>query len=183
MDIFKERRSIRKFKSNPVPKEIIDYTIDCARLAPTGGNMQPIKYFVITKKAKDVFPYTKWAAYLPEFNPSLNDAPPCYIAICADLDIKKEGYELDAGICGSVITYSAESKGVSSCWLGAIDRQKISQIIKLPENMKLLYLIALGYEAQKSTAYDSNDTVKYEIDENENIKVPKKTFDSIVMYD
>lgn len=183
MDIFKERRSIRKFKEKPVPKEIIDYVIDCARLAPTGGNIQPLKYFVITKNAKKIFPYIKWAAYLPDFNPSSDDAPPCYIAICGDLDIKKDGFELDAGICGSVITYSAESKGISSCWLGAINREKISETIKLPENLKLLYLIALGYKAQESKTYDCDETVKYQSDENENIKVPKKTFENIVIYD
>lgn len=183
MDIFKERRSIRKFKKDSVPKEIIDYVIDCARLAPTGGNKQPLKYFVITKNAKNIFSYVKWASYLPEFNPSLDDAPPCYIAICADLNEKKDGFELDAGICGSVITYSAESKGISSCWLGAIDREKISETIKLPKDLKLLYLIALGYKAHESKTYDCDETIKYEADENEDFKVPKKSFESIVIYD
>jgi nitroreductase len=46
-DVFKKRRSVRKFKSTPVPKEHITKILDAAHLAPTGGNAQQWKFLVI----------------------------------------------------------------------------------------------------------------------------------------
>jgi len=53
MDILegiKTRHSTRKFKSNPVPKELIEAVIDAGRRAPTGGNLQQIHFIVITNQ-------------------------------------------------------------------------------------------------------------------------------------
>jgi nitroreductase len=50
--IIKSRRSIRKFKSTPIPKEHIKKILDAARSAPTSGNQQPWKFIVIQNAAK-----------------------------------------------------------------------------------------------------------------------------------
>ena len=51
-ETIKNRRSVRGFKSNPVPKEHILQILDMARLAPTSGNQQPWKFLVIQDKGK-----------------------------------------------------------------------------------------------------------------------------------
>ena len=51
-DLFKKRRSIRKFRPDPVPDEHIMKILDMARTAPTSGNQQPWKFFVIKDRAK-----------------------------------------------------------------------------------------------------------------------------------
>lgn len=50
--IIKKRRSVRKFKSTPIPEEHITKILDAARLAPTAGNQQPLKLVVIQDPAK-----------------------------------------------------------------------------------------------------------------------------------
>ncbi|UCE08440.1 MAG: nitroreductase family protein, partial [bacterium] len=45
--IIKSRRSVRKFKSNPIPEEHITKILDAARSAPTSGNQQPWKFIII----------------------------------------------------------------------------------------------------------------------------------------
>jgi len=50
--IVKSRRSVRKFKSTPIPEEHITKILDAARSAPTSGNQQPWKFVVIQDKAK-----------------------------------------------------------------------------------------------------------------------------------
>ena len=50
--VFKTRRSVRKFKSDPVPEDHIRTIIDMARTAPTSGNQQPWKFLVITEREK-----------------------------------------------------------------------------------------------------------------------------------
>lgn len=49
-DIIISRRSIRQFKNNPVPREIIEKVLDLARYAPTASNNQDVGYIVITDK-------------------------------------------------------------------------------------------------------------------------------------
>ena len=51
MDLFEvieKRRSIRKYKPDPVPEEKIRYVLEAARLAPSWGNRQCWKYIVVT---------------------------------------------------------------------------------------------------------------------------------------
>lgn len=50
MELFENRRSIRKFKADPVPDEYVDKIIDAARLAPAGFNSQPWEFVVIKDK-------------------------------------------------------------------------------------------------------------------------------------
>ena len=50
--MIKKRRSVRKFKSTPVPKEHITKILDAAHLAPTGGNAQLWKFLVIRDRTK-----------------------------------------------------------------------------------------------------------------------------------
>ncbi len=52
LDIFKKRRSVRKFKPTPIPDEHIMKILDAARSAPTSGNQQPWKFLVIQDREK-----------------------------------------------------------------------------------------------------------------------------------
>ena len=49
LELFKKRRSIRKFKPDPVPDEYVDKIIEAARWAPSGANSQPWQFIVIKK--------------------------------------------------------------------------------------------------------------------------------------
>jgi nitroreductase len=51
-DVINKRRSVRKFKSDPIPKEHIEKILDAARMAPTAGNQQPWKFLVIQDRKK-----------------------------------------------------------------------------------------------------------------------------------
>ncbi len=51
-DVFKNRQSVRKFKSTPVPEEHLQKILDAARCAPTSGNQQPWKFLVIRSREK-----------------------------------------------------------------------------------------------------------------------------------
>ena len=51
LDAMKVRRSIRKFKSEPIPEEYVTQLIEAARLAPSGSNIQPTRFVVIKSDA------------------------------------------------------------------------------------------------------------------------------------
>jgi 5,6-dimethylbenzimidazole synthase len=50
LELVKTRRSIRGFKTDPVPDEYVDRIIEAARFAPSGANSQPWEFVVIKDK-------------------------------------------------------------------------------------------------------------------------------------
>ena len=48
IEAIKTRRSVRRYTSEPIPDEVLEELIDCARLAPSGHNEQPWTFVVIT---------------------------------------------------------------------------------------------------------------------------------------
>lgn len=51
LELVKNRRSIRRFKNDPVSKELVEKILEVARFAPSGFNMQPWEFVVVLKKA------------------------------------------------------------------------------------------------------------------------------------
>lgn len=51
-DVFKHRRSVRRYEPDPVPGEHLSQILDAARMAPTSGNQQPWKFLVIREPAR-----------------------------------------------------------------------------------------------------------------------------------
>ncbi len=190
-DAVKSRRTIRKFKQDPVPSEDIKKIIDCARLAPYGANLQPLKFAVITDEndRKNLYPLIKYAAYLTDWNPSFEECPPVYIAVLTDTSLKAaDKSECDCGAAVMSMWLEAEELGLGSCWLGAIDRNKIKEkIMKLKKQTShsnviiVSYMLGLGYPAQSGETFDMKDDIKYYFDENGNVHVPKRTLDEIIV--
>ncbi len=183
MTSIKSRRTVRKFNQTPIAEEIIIDIIDGARLAPYPANVQPLKFaFVNTPElCEKVFPNTKWAGYLTDGTPKEGECPMAYIFILGDRKIKENGdFKCENGIAGSFIVLGAESYSLGACWMGAINRENISKILSLPENLELLDLVALGYPSQKSRAVEMTDSVKYYLDENGTLNVPKRSIDEVI---
>ncbi len=179
------RRSIRKFTQEPPKEEALLSMIDCARMAAFGANMQPLKFRIINDRALTdaVFDHIKWAGYLKDGAPKENERPKAYIAVFGDMNIRANGaFETDAGAAVSNMMLEAVELGLATCWLGAIDREKITGILKPAENLKLLYLLAVGYPAQESKIIDMTDgDVKYYIDNTGTVNVPKRSLEEILI--
>lgn len=183
-DAIQTRRSIRKFKQNAIPHEDLVKLVDCARLAPYGANMQPLKFMVIDdeKRLADMFPATKWAAYLPDGSPKEEERPVAYIAILGDRNIKANGsFDVEAGAAGTTMILEAMELGIASCWLGALDRGALKKVLALPEHLELIQLVAFGYPAQKSRAVEYQGDVKYFVDGDGAVNVPKRSLDEVLV--
>ncbi len=181
--LFTSRRSIRKFTNEPVPEIVLLNALEAARLSPTGNNLQPLRFTAIRTKSlvEAIFPCTKWAGYLEEFTPSKDEQPQAYIAIFVDKSIKVNA-DVEAGSTGMSIIMSAFNDGYSSCWLGAIDREKIMELLGKDKERFLLHsLIAIGKAAMSSYTKDMDEqgSVRYYIDEKGDFIVPKRSFKEI----
>ena len=183
-DAISKRRTIRKFRQDSLcDNDIIDI-IDAARLAPTGANLQSLKYAVVKDEniRKQMFPYIKYAGYLPGWNPTFDECPPVFIVIVNDVDIKPDARsEVDCGAAIMSMCLAALDKGIGSCWLGAIERDKIKDILCLKPNHSIAYILGLGYPTQDAKDVPMTDGVKYYFDENGTVCVPKRSMEEILI--
>lgn len=177
------RRTIRKFKQEPLDNADLIRLVDCARMAAYGANAQPLKFRIITEKETldKIFPKTKWAAMLADGAPAENERPTAYIAVIGDTKIKKN-FEVDAGAAVTTMMIAAEEMGIATCWLGAIDRDGIKTALKLGDEYELPYMLALGKPAQKSCAVAMNDeSTKYFMSEDGILNVPKRSLEDVMI--
>ncbi len=179
-----KRRTIRKFEQTPLTQEQLVRYIDAARIAPSAANLQPLKYAVVTTKdmTDKVFETLKWAGYLKgEYNPKENERPTGYIVVCVDNNISKTNFDMDVGAAVENIILTALADGVGSCWLGSVERPKLKRLLKLPDNLEISCVIALGYPAETPTAVEiKNGDVKYYLD-GEILNVPKRPLDEVIV--
>ena len=183
-EAIKLRRTIRKFKQTPIGCEDIIKIIDAGRLAPTGANLQPLKFRIVTDETlrKDMFPHIKYAGYLPDWNPEFEETPTAFIAILNDTAIKPtEKTECDSGAVIMNMCLMATELNIGSCWLGAINRAEIKKTLKLDDKYDITYLLGLGFPAQSGEAVKMNDSIRYYHDENQNVCVPKRSIDDVIV--
>lgn len=178
------RRTIRKFTQEPINKSDLVDLIEYARIAAYPANLQPLKFAIISEKTlcDKVFENTKWAGYLPDGTPKDNERPTAFIAVFGDTEIKNS-FEVEAGAAVTSMMLGALDKGIASCWIGALNKKNIMEALELDdEQYTLLYVLALGYPAQESQVCEMVDNnVKYFIDENDKLNVPKRSMNEILI--
>ncbi len=178
------RRTIRRYKPTPVPKEVLVRCVDAARLSPSAANRQPLKYIIIDDESllKSVFETLRWAGYLPGYKHREEEMPRAYIVILLDRNISAEaGY--DAGIAAMSISMVAYDEGLGSCILGSVDRDRLRNLLNVPSNLEILLVVSLGYPSERSVVEKvKGDDVKYWLDENGTLHVPKRSLEEIVRW-
>lgn len=175
-----QRRTIRLFQDKPVPKELLSELMELGRFYPSGGNRQPIRYAVVTREdtRAQVFSCLRWAGYIPNFQILPHQRPQAYIVILADC----AGCDQDVGAAAENLLLAAKSEGVDGCWLGAIDRPVLTQILGIDPSWRIAAVLALGYAAQDSLAEDMQEDHQYYLDEQNVLHVPKRKKEELLLY-
>jgi len=147
-EILKARRSVRGYRSDPVPEEKLQRVLEAVRLAPTAANMQPFKFIVIKNKEKRE---ALKAAYSPEWFWTA----PVIICACAkpkDAWKRSDGKnyaEVDTTIAMDHLILAATAEGLGTCWIGAFDVAKVREILGIPKELEPIAMTPLGYPADK----------------------------------
>jgi nitroreductase len=181
-DAILSRRSIRRFKQKKIPLALLKKFVNGARLAPSAANLQPLEFFIVTdiEKCSEVFTTLSWAAYItPKWIPGEKERPVAYI-INLIKDSKNTWYARDVSFATENIVLAAEEEGIGSCVLCKIDKEKIKEILKIPDEIIVDSVIALGYKAEKPVVERFTDSVKYWRDEKEVLHVPKRNLQDII---
>jgi nitroreductase len=178
------RRTIRKFKQQDVPREILRKCVDAARLSPSGSNAQPLKYVIVDEEnlLPRVFSTLKWAASIPGYKHAPDEVPAAYIVMLLDTKIREQPGN-DTGIAAMSISMVAYEEGVASCMLGSVDRLNLKQVLKIPDHLQILLVVALGYPAETSIAVElKGEDTKYWLDDKGVLNVPKRRLEDIAVW-
>lgn len=186
-EALKERRTIRLFEQKNVSDSDLADMIDCARVTSCASNLQQLRYIVIRepKLLKDIFPLTAWANLVrPSRTPVWGiSAPRCFIAVIASAGANQV-IHADAGAAIQSMQTMAWSKGLGCCWLGSIQREQIKVLLDLPADKQVLYLVAVGYPAEKPVVEDVKDgqPVFYYLDDQHRLHVPKICLEDVATW-
>jgi nitroreductase len=181
-NVILSRRSIRRFQQEYVDINILKKIVNAGRLAPSAANLQPLEYFIVNEKklCSKIFETIGWAGYIkPKWAPVKKERPTAYIIILVT-DIKNKYYKRDTGFATENIILAAEGENIGSCVLCNIDRDKIRDILKIPEILDIDSLIALGYKAEQPVVENMKNSVKYWRDKNMVLHVPKRKLEDIL---
>lgn len=185
MEFLRTRRTYRRFDQRPIAPEILTEAIDAARLASCGANRQTVRYILVqsARAVSALQPLVHWAAYLPPEQgvPKPDEQPTAFIAVLQDTRLPGCS-DVDVGLALGSLTAAAWAHGVGSCIMGAIDRPALTELLALPEGLRLCYMVALGYPAHKSRVVTMQDSsVKYYLDENRDYCVPKRSMAEVLL--
>ncbi len=166
IELAEKRCSIRGYKPDPVPEELLGEILQAGRLAPTAKNLQPFHFIVVRDPAK----LDELALSYPA--PFLREAP-VLIVICMesskgwtrDRYDGKNYCEVDAAIAIDHMTLAAADNGLGTCWIGAFDPEKVSAAMGLPAGVEPLALLPVGFpnmEGREKTRKSLDELVRYE---------------------
>ena len=154
-----KHRSIRKFRSAPIPEEVLQEILEAAARASTCGNMQ-LYSLVVTR---DAALREKLAPC--HFNQPMVTQAPCVVTVCADVHRfsmwceqrnAEPAYDnfawflnasTDALLAAQNLCIEAELNGLGICYLGTTiyTAEKISEILELPKGVIPLTTVVMGY--------------------------------------
>ena len=185
-DLIRKNRSCRRFyQEHAVDSETLKGLVNLARLSASAANKQPLKYVISynTSMNAKVFSCLKWAGYLDNWpGPEEGERPSAYITILGDTCIS-DNFECDVGIASQSMLLGAREKGLAGCMIGAIDREKLRDILSLSPELKILLVLAIGKPKEEVMieTVGSDGNIKYWRDDEGIHHVPKRSLNSIIL--
>ena len=169
-DGIKTRRSIRNYKEDQIPQDVINEVVDIARFAPSWKNGQIARYYVVQSPELKQKIAESCVMGFTYNTGTLTKAPALVVVAYVQ---KRSGYErdgsyttskesewemFDAGIATQTFCLAAHEKGLGTCIMGIFDDAAVAEAINLPEGQKVGALVALGYPAEEPAAPARKET-------------------------
>ncbi|MBN1524212.1 MAG: nitroreductase family protein [Spirochaetales bacterium] len=137
------RKSIRKFKSTPIKKEILNRIVDAGVRAPSAKNRQEWRFIVIQKE--DLRKKIQDAAFGQEY---VGQAPAIIAACTTNIDYRMPNgqlsYPVDLSIAMSFMMLQAVHEGMGTCCITTFDEQEIKELFTVPFSMRVVMLLLIG---------------------------------------
>lgn len=151
-ECIRSRRSIRAFLPEKPPLEQVEELLSLAVMAPSGSNIQPWRFVVVTEDAV--------IRTLKEVSPGINGDPAYLIVFCSDkaLALEKGGpmgrdelSVMDISMAAENFMLAADGMGLGTCAIKSFSDVLVAQYLKLPETVYPELIVSLGYPAREVT--------------------------------
>jgi nitroreductase len=152
LDCIRERASVRSFKKEPVPGEVMHRILEAGIQAPSAGNSQDWEFIVVKK------PELKSQLTEAAFGQKVVSGAPVVVVVCSSLDRIERSYGergvslysvQDTAAAVQNMLLAAWDQGIGSCWVGAFNERAVKDALVLPERVRPVALIPFGYPAEK----------------------------------
>jgi nitroreductase len=186
IDLILKNRSYRRFdQSEIVPMRLLRAMIEAARLSGSASNMQPLRYMLFndSDSCAKIFPTLAWAGYLKDWpGPEDGERPAAYIVQLGDLELTNDWW-CDDGIAAQSMLLTAVEQDFGGCIVGSVQREKLREILNIPERYKIIQVIALGKPAEEVVIDEIADgDIKYWRDDNDVHHVPKRGIEELIIH-
>ncbi len=186
LDLIQKNRSYRRFEHRYVLEEAtLKELVELARLCPSAGNLQPLKYYLSWQAERNaaIFANLAWARYLTDWDgPGEGERPSGYIIILGDTRISKH-FGCDHGIAAQSILLGAVERGLGGCMIGSINQQGLREGLKIGQHLEILLVVALGkpIETVMLDEVGPDGNIRYWREPNQIHHVPKRSWQEIVI--
>jgi nitroreductase len=166
LKVIKERRSVRKYRTEPIPRDILHRVLEAARFSPSGKNLQPWKFIIVQdqslkQRLVDACLGQKFIAKAPVVVVACGFPGNCY----SRMGNYMKSWAVDVAIALEHLVLQAQEEGLGTCWIGAFKENDVKSLLNVPEEVKVLALTPLGYpdEIPKSRGRKNlDDIVSYD---------------------
>lgn len=159
IDAVKKRRSIRSFEERDVEEEKIREILTSAMYSPSSKAIYPWEIIVVRdeEKRKAISETRRWSYFA-------SDAPVCFV-ILGD-DEESDLWIEDSSILSEHILLEAVEQGLGGCWIQIRNRktkdgkdaeQYIRNILKIPRELRVLSVLAIGYPGEEKSPHDESE--------------------------
>jgi nitroreductase len=133
------RRSIRKYRTKPLPKGVLNELLDAARLSPSSMNRQRWSIIVVTdeeirKKLVPVSGNQKFVGSCSAYLVGVTEPGAYYSTV-------------DMTIALDHLSLRAVELGLGTCWIGDFEPDKVKDILGIPKERKVPICMTLGFPA------------------------------------
>ena len=155
-ETIKARRSIRVFNKTPVEEDKLARILDAGRLAPSARNMQEWKFVVVRDAA------TREKLVRAARNQFFVGQAPVVIVGCGTIadyvmSCGQLSYPVDVAIALTNMTLQAVEEGLGTCWVCAFEEEKVKSLLGIPEDIRVVALLPLGYPDESPPARPRKD--------------------------
>ena len=151
-DAIDTRRSVRTYKPDPVPDELITRCLEAARSAPSWRNGQCWRFLVV-KDEETIKRLSGLKVYGYPINSWLRSAPTVIIACAVPSESGEHDdvpyWAVDTAIALEHLVLAATALGLGTCWIGGFNESSVRTLLGIPDKAKVIAYTPLGYPAER----------------------------------
>ena len=151
LDLVRRRYSVRSYRPDPVPDDLLATVLEAGRLAPTAANRQPFRILVVSTAGRE-------AELRRIYDPPWFVQAPLILCVCAvrgeawkrDTYDGRSHADVDAAIVMDHLVLAAADVGLGTCWIAAFDPAAAREVLGVPSEVEPMLFTPLGFPAADS---------------------------------